>query len=62
VKYFHGGLILIDKPLHGKASGLILPCAASILNGLQTNNTFVNPLAKLVLGVPTGSAKHQLGP
>ena len=25
-------------------------------------NTFANPLAKLVLGVPTGSAKHQLGP
>ena len=32
------------------------------LNFSPTGNTFANPLAKLVLGVPTGSAKHQLGP
>jgi len=28
---------------------------------MLTNKTFANPLAKLVLGVPIGSAKHQLG-
>ena len=28
---------------------------------VNNDNTFANPLAKLVLGVPTGSAKHQLG-
>ncbi len=29
---------------------------------LCLNNTFANYFAKLVLGVPTGGAKHQLGP
>ncbi|PZN77151.1 MAG: hypothetical protein DM484_15250, partial [Candidatus Methylumidiphilus alinenensis] len=40
---------------------IIISCKNGCLRERKTN-PFANPLAKLVLGVPIGSAKHQLGP